>query len=37
MPGISVIIDGVPSQLGLLENVREDSEVHFLPARGGGV
>jgi molybdopterin synthase sulfur carrier subunit len=37
MPGISVIIDGEPSQLGLLENVREDSEVHFLPALGGGV
>jgi molybdopterin synthase sulfur carrier subunit len=37
MPGISVIIDGEPSQLGLLERVQEDSEVHFLPALGGGV
>ncbi len=37
MPGISVIVDGEPSQLGLLEHVREDSEVHFLPALGGGI
>lgn len=37
MPGISVIIDGETSQLGLLEHVREDSEVHFLPALGGGL
>lgn len=36
MPGIAVIIDGETSQLGLLERVREDSEVHFLPALGGG-
>ena len=36
MPGVSVIIDGETSQLGLLEHVRENSEVHFLPALGGG-
>ncbi len=36
MPGMSVIIDGETSQLGLLERVRADSEVHFLPALGGG-
>jgi len=36
MPGMSVIIDGETSQLGLLEQVRPDSEVHFLPALGGG-
>jgi molybdopterin synthase sulfur carrier subunit len=36
MPGIAVIIDGETSQMGLLEHVREDSEVHFLPALGGG-
>jgi hypothetical protein len=36
MPGVSVIIDGETSQLGLLESVQEDSEVHFLPALGGG-
>ena len=36
MPGMAVIIDGETSQLGLLERVQEDSEVHFLPALGGG-
>ena len=36
MPGIAVVIDGETSQLGLLEHVREDSEIHFLPALGGG-
>jgi sulfur-carrier protein len=36
MPGIAVIIDGETSQLGILEKVGEDSEVHFLPALGGG-
>ncbi len=36
LPGIAVIIDGETSQLGLLERVEEDSEVHFLPALGGG-
>jgi len=37
MPGISVVIDDQPSQLGILAYVNEDSEVHFLPALGGGV
>ena len=36
MPGIAVVIDGETTQLGLLEHVREDSEIHFLPALGGG-
>jgi molybdopterin synthase sulfur carrier subunit len=36
LPGVAVIVDGDASQLGLLERVREDSEVHFLPAIGGG-
>ena len=36
LPGIAVVIDGETSQLGLLERVQEDSEVHFLPAIGGG-
>jgi molybdopterin synthase sulfur carrier subunit len=36
MPGVAVIIDGETSQLGILEKVNEDSEVHFLPALGGG-
>ena len=37
MPGMAVIIDGETSQLGLLERVPAQSEVHFLPALGGGV
>ncbi len=37
MPGMAVIVDGETSQLGLLERVQEQSEVHFLPALGGGV
>ena len=36
LPGVAVIVDGETSQLGLLERVREDSEVHFLPAISGG-
>ena len=36
LPGVAVIVDGEASQLGLLERVGEDSEVHFLPAIGGG-
>ena len=36
MPGIAVIIDGEVSQLGILDKVGENSEVHFLPAIGGG-
>ncbi|MCE2494609.1 MAG: MoaD/ThiS family protein [Alphaproteobacteria bacterium] len=37
MPGISVIVDGQQSQLGLLERLEQASEVHFLPAIGGGL
>jgi molybdopterin synthase sulfur carrier subunit len=37
MPGLAVVVDGETCQLGLLEKVREDSEVHFFPALGGGV
>ena len=36
MAGLAVIVDGEASQLGLLERVSETSEVHFLPAIGGG-
>ena len=36
IPGIAVIIDGEGSQLGLLEKVSDNAEVHFLPAIGGG-
>ena len=35
--GIAVIVDGEASQIGLLERVQETSEVHFLPAIGGGL
>lgn len=34
--GLTVSIDGRVSSLGLLEKVGPDSEVHFLPAIGGG-
>ena len=36
LPGVAVIVDGETSQLGLLERLQENSEVHFLPAIGGG-
>ena len=35
-PNISVAVDGDVSPLGILEKVGENSEVHFLPAIGGG-
>ncbi len=35
-PNISVAVDGDVSPLGMLEKVGESSEVHFLPAIGGG-
>ena len=35
-PGIAVIIDGETANLGVLERVKEDSEIHFLPAISGG-
>ena len=35
-PNISVAVDGEVSPLGMLEKVQENSEVHFLPAIGGG-
>ncbi|MEE9285068.1 MAG: MoaD/ThiS family protein [Dehalococcoidia bacterium] len=34
--GIAVAIDGETNHLGLLERINEDSEVHFIPAIGGG-
>ena len=33
---IAVDIDGELARMGLLEKVGEDSEVHFVPAIGGG-
>lgn len=35
-PNISVAVDGEVSPIGMLQRVQEDSEVHFLPAIGGG-
>ena len=35
-PGLSVAVDGNVSSLGLLQKVSEESEIHFLPAIGGG-
>jgi len=35
-PGIAAAIDGETARMGLLEQVGPDSEVHFLPAIGGG-
>lgn len=34
--GIAIIVDTEVSRLGLRQPVREDSEVHFLPAIAGG-
>ena len=34
--GISVVVGGSVSSLGLLQSTAPDSEVHFLPAIGGG-
>ena len=36
MPGMAVIVDGDLTGLGLLQRVQGDSEIHFLPAIGGG-
>lgn len=35
-PHIAVAVDGEVSVRGLLERVDADSEVHFIPALGGG-
>lgn len=35
-PNLAVSIDGEIARMGLLEKVRENSEVHFVPAIGGG-
>ncbi len=35
-PGLRVAIDDQMSQLGLLQKVKPGSEVHFIPAVGGG-
>jgi molybdopterin synthase sulfur carrier subunit len=35
-PNLAVAIDGQVAKMGLLEKVGERSEVHFVPAIGGG-
>ena len=35
-PNVSVAIDGEIARMGLLEKVGDGSEVHFVPAIGGG-
>ncbi len=35
-PNISVAVDGEVTPIGMLQKVGENSEVHFLPAIGGG-
>jgi molybdopterin synthase sulfur carrier subunit len=35
-PGLNVAVNSEFSDLGLLQRVPPDSEVHFLPAVGGG-
>lgn len=34
--GLSVAVDGNVSPLGLLQKLTDESEIHFLPAIGGG-
>lgn len=34
--GLVVAVNGAVSRLGLIEKVPDGSEVHFLPATGGG-
>jgi molybdopterin synthase sulfur carrier subunit len=35
-PGLAVVVDGQVATLGLAQPVSQESEVHFLPAIGGG-
>ncbi len=35
-PGLAVAVNGTISSMGLLQKVADGSEVHFLPAIGGG-
>lgn len=35
-PGIAVGVDGIMGTLGLRQKVQPQSEIHFLPAIGGG-
>jgi molybdopterin synthase sulfur carrier subunit len=35
-PSLAVAVDGEVARMGLLDKVGGDSEVHFVPAIGGG-
>ncbi len=35
-PGLTVAVDGSVTALGLWQRVWDESEIHFLPAIGGG-
>lgn len=35
-PDLAVSVDGETTQIGLLQSVGENSEIHLLPALGGG-
>ncbi len=35
-PGITIVVDGAVSRLGLRHHLEDISEVHFLPAISGG-
>lgn len=35
-PGLAVAVDGNVSSQGMLQKLKPDSELHFLPAIGGG-
>jgi molybdopterin synthase sulfur carrier subunit len=35
-PNISVAVDGEIARMGILEKISQNSEVHFVPAIGGG-
>ena len=36
MPGLAAVVDGEPTNMGMLTPLAPDSEVHFLPAIAGG-
>ncbi|MEX2598344.1 MAG: MoaD/ThiS family protein [Dehalococcoidia bacterium] len=36
MPGLAAVVDGEATILGLRQPLEPDSEVHFIPAIGGG-
>ncbi|MDE0021937.1 MAG: MoaD/ThiS family protein [Candidatus Poribacteria bacterium] len=36
MPGVAASIDGETETMGLIQPVQPDSEIHFIPAIGGG-